>query len=655
MYLAAIVFLSALRFAYPLIAYDCSGQQLNVTTISLANVGECDLETQTTETEDTYIQLLQLSEYTFTNVVQCKVEIVRTVYYCGMHSHISIVQNGYNEYLHDISPQACRRLHEDGSISLGNGAVLTGFKINATTTRTLLLAGSLTQEGKCAGSQYSDPYGSWNNVVVQAMARVSLKSGRAVVKIESDQIRLSSGTTCSLQAGSCIDGEDGHTFWSPVPTDTCKFDKYQVLYEGLASKIHNKHGTDNTPQIYTLTTHDITFALAKIGEARLCGYTLLRTEHPKLLILETEKGKSFAEQKPITVENLDIFAYMNSKFVYVEKHVKTQMNTLYNNILAQRCELEKQVLKNALSIASLIPDEFAWSIMKGPGYMAITAGEVIHIIKCVPVQVKVRHVDSCFEELPVQFRNLTIFMTPKTRILKRYGTERDCSTIVPVMYQIEDSWHRFSPRPIETIPPQELHPITKPSWKYSSPSALATSGIYSEADIDKLRDHIMFPTERAAVLNTLARGVTGHSYPPNSISLSNLLDEEALTKIAEGTMSRIWSSFIEFGSISAGIITIVIILRLIKAIVDAFIHGYELHSAYGCGIHLIGALWTSITHLLMHNALTKSQQASDAEQGKATTNIEDRSMPARSITPQLNELRDKLDRIEQISEINLHY
>ena len=48
---------------------------------------------------------------------------------------------------------------------------------------------------------------------------------------------LLSGTTCHLSARNCIDSEGGYTFWKPVPTDTCHFNKYGVLYESLANKM----------------------------------------------------------------------------------------------------------------------------------------------------------------------------------------------------------------------------------------------------------------------------------------------------------------------------------------------------------------------------------------------------------------------------------
>jgi len=65
----------------------------------------------------------------------------------------------------------------------------------------------------------------------------------------------------------------------------------------------------------------------KTTELPLCGYTLLRTEHPKLFILEAKPGNTFANRGIIPVNNLDIFTYMNSKFVYC--HVLTHLTLCF--------------------------------------------------------------------------------------------------------------------------------------------------------------------------------------------------------------------------------------------------------------------------------------------------------------------------------------
>jgi len=163
---------------------------------------------------------------------------------------------------------------------------------------------------------------------------------------------------------------------------------------------------------------------------------------------------------------------MNSKFIYVEKHVRTQINQLYRNILLQQCN-ESRLMQNALAItATTSPDIFAFHFMKGPKYMALLAGEVIYIVKCVPVEVKLTRTQECYDQLPVTQNNQTYFLTPQTHILLRQGTQVTCNPLAPPMYRLEDAWYKFLPRPVETLPPTIMKPATKPTWKYVNPGAL---------------------------------------------------------------------------------------------------------------------------------------------------------------------------------------
>lgn len=585
-----------------LIGFDCGGQHLNITTISLLDVGECNLNINQPNTTDVYIQLLQLSEYNYAEVIQCKVEISRTIYHCGMHSHISVVRNGRADYVHETGYTQCLRLFQEGTISIGAEDRLHGIRANQTTSHSITLAGKINNDGSCKGVQYSDPYGTWDDVVVQGIAKVTIKSSYVPVQLNTGKIMLKSGTICTLKEGFCIDSENGYTYWKPIPTSSCDFHQYNVLYQGQAAKIQEEDHNES-PIIYSLTTQDITFALTKTREQPLCGYTLFQTEHPKLFILETTKGDTLPHKGPVPMDNLDIFAYMNSKFVYVEKHIRHQMISLYHNVMQQKCGLERQVITNALSFATLQPDEFAYRLMKGPGYMAVVSGEAVYVIKCIPVEVTVRRTKECYTELPVTLRNTTQYLTPKSRILTKVGNQRECSFELPTLYRIEDTWVQFTPDPqVRQLAPQRLEPMTSLSWKYLTPGPLAVSGIYSEADIERLREHIMFPAEKPALLNSVARGLSGHSFDSDTVSVYNLLDEASLNKIAESAASRVWQGFVTFGSATAGIFGIFLIIRLIKIIIDTAIHGYALHTAYGCSMHLLGAIWSSLTHLLLHLA-----------------------------------------------------
>ncbi|KMQ84581.1 hypothetical protein RF55_17519 [Lasius niger] len=486
-------------------------------------------------------------------------------------------------------------MHEEGTYRLGNTHI-TGLKSNHTTSRPITLAGVIDSDGTCYGGAYSDPYGTWSDVIVIGTVRITLQDYTADVRINTNKVQLRSGVSCEFSSTHCVDIEGGDTYWNTVPVGPCKFNNYGILYEGYAYKIidDEQHQT-----VYSLTTQDAIFALTSKGKQEVCGYSLIRTEHPKLMIFETVLG-TVIFKKQSRISNLDIFTYMNSKFVYVEKHIRTQISQLYHDILLQQCNLEQRMLQNALAIATQSPDIFAYHLMKGPGYMALQAGEVIHIIKCVPVEVTLAQTDRCYNQLPVLRENLTYYLTPQTHILLRQGTQTTCNALAPAVYLLGDEWYKFMPRPVDTTPPIVMKPLTKPVWKYVSPGSLATSGIYTESDLKELRDHIMFPAERPAVLNSLARGIMGRPISLQRGSISNLLDVSIIDKIAVSTWEKIWSKFLIFGNISVGLMKIYFSIKIMKLILDTIVHGYALHTIYGWSLYLLGALWDSLTHLILH-------------------------------------------------------
>ena len=78
---------------------------------------------------------------------------------------------------------------------------------------------------------------------------------------------------------------------------------------------------------------------------------------------------------------------------------------------------------------------------------------------------------------------------------------------------------------MEAVPPTIMNPNMELTWRYQNPNDLANSGIYSEQDLEQLREHINFPLEKPALLNTLARGMVGKHTINQGASLANLFDQ----------------------------------------------------------------------------------------------------------------------------------
>ncbi|KAH0944579.1 hypothetical protein HN011_004488 [Eciton burchellii] len=132
---------------------------------------------------------------------------------------------------------------------------------------------------------------------------------------------------------------------------------------------------------------------------------------------------------------------------------KDQLNKLYMYKKEQQCALEKQILQNTLSLSSTALDEMAFRIMKTTGYTAVTAGEMVHLIKCIPVECRARQTNECHKELQDTYQ--TYFHTPRSRIVIESGIPRDCVELLPIIYKVHDSWFLSMPG----LPKQYLHLI----------------------------------------------------------------------------------------------------------------------------------------------------------------------------------------------------
>ena len=85
-----------------------------------------------------------------------------------------------------------------------------------------------------------------------------------------------------------------------------------------------------------------------------------------------------------------------------------------------------------------------------------------------------------------------------------------------------------------------MQTYTKSNWEYKQPASLTVRGIYTDKDLTKLRERIIFPLERPALLNTLTREITGQTVYSHGDNILNLFDEDSYEWIVEGAWSKIW-------------------------------------------------------------------------------------------------------------------
>ncbi|CAB0038544.1 unnamed protein product [Trichogramma brassicae] len=186
----------------------------------------------------------------------------------------------------------------------------------------------------------------------------------------------------------------------------------------------------------------------------------------------------FLQKQEVAAANVDIFAFINAKALFLEKHLKKQMKEMYETLVLQRCKLERKVIENALAIATLQPSELAYQILGKRGVMAVPAGECVHFVTCLRVNLEIRDTNDCYNEIPVQHGNESLFLAPRSRILIAHGKNLLVTRECRLCFKIGQIWYRMLPDLIDAPTPTIIEPQSQTDWKYANTDALATGGVY---------------------------------------------------------------------------------------------------------------------------------------------------------------------------------
>lgn len=574
--------------------YSCGAGRPAITTVSLREIRDCDFSRLQPKIEEVDIQLLQRSTTVSTLVNQCRVFVDKTIEKCGMFSHrLTMFQKSY---VHELSEEACRNLNIYGQFKY-NEQLLDKLQFNGTSYRHVILAGVERENGECKGALYNWDGHAYEEAVVKASLTITIAQFHAIADTVRNELVTPDGLKCVYKNQRCLDGERTQFFWSATTTSQCKFEEFTILYEGKAVKVTDGTSENKTVYFGNSSTH-VQFGLEKTGQGLICGYKISLTEHPKLVIFEGPGSASFAKNHDLKPEDVLQDVYFNSKLTYLARHVGNQFGEMYKDILTQRCQLERRVLQDSLVQVYERPDIFADAVMREPGHMAYTAGEVAHIVKCGQVNCRVRKTDLCYDELPVTCGEMHGFLRPKTRIFVHMGTIKDCNRLLPTMFLLNGVWHTYPSVAAAFIKPQPLEPGTKPTWRYVDLESFMESGIYSERDLEEARHRLVFHIQRESIANELARKIAPRAHEGTSVEFGELMDEARLEGFVGNFMNKAWTDFQKFGIVCAGTIGVLMIFQLLKLIVDSIIRGIAIYKIYGFTIHILGALLGSLTHLL---------------------------------------------------------
>lgn len=592
------------------VGFDCGAHPFNrveMKTYSLLDVHACSIKRPIVETRRFTGQIIQTKLYEFREIFQCKVKVKRNIRRCSWFGYLEPVENGHMEFLLDLTRDQCKKMHETRSFSYDSQHILTDLKLNQTTVRAMSLAGNAI-DNSCNVGTYSDRFGTWNSVIVEGLITITLANYIAKVDIKNNKILLRSGLGCEYSETECLDVHNGYSFWENLQKEDCVENKVEVIYEGVMEAVTETRNNVSTLH-YFVAHKDILATLKYNGIHDICHIKFIKTEFTNLYIIEEKEN--FIRSRNIVP---DLFTYINAKFVHVEGRTREQMSELYLDILNKKCESDMAILREKLSLAYLSPDSFAYDLM-GPGYMAHLSGELIHIVKCVAVEIEIRdNLETCYNEIPIIYKEKEMFLSHKTKIIVQHGTERKCNKILSVGFKIDDTWIIFTPKLTVINAPEMLSPEMTDVWNPTEITNLATGGIYSEEDMKNYMRQIMFPMDRRAILDNTASTISEVEEGEKQDSQKNIYSVFEFNYWK--TLARkYWRKFEKFGNISAGIIMLFIIFYFSKETINIFIRGFTLHKAFGFSIKILAAIFGSLTHLILvpQKGMPRGERQQDLE------------------------------------------
>lgn len=616
-------------------AYDCHSSDVTFHTISTMISDTCIVEDEQITERDENIQLVQKKSYRKLPYLSCFVSYTRIITDCSWGQYSTLVKGGVQQIMYPMKRGTCYDIHKYNSFDPEPNKRISGLKRNGTTHQAIVVAGKIDNSGDCKGSTYND----YDDVVVQADYRITLYDGELTLDTSTNQVRFPDGYHCPYSNKECTHPSLGNVYWDNLVVSegsgNCFSVGYDILYSGTAKRVMGMLN-DEMHTTYVVSGMHKSFALEVTKTTRICNYIVAATEHPALYILtgENRVNTDIADVQPI---NIDFSLYVNSKFVLIERHFKEQSTSMYKALRSEQCKQKLSNLRNVMALSRIDPQEFAYAYMGMPGYIAFSRGEVVHLGRCISVPVTIRYTELCYNELPVTFNNSEYFLSARSRILQKIGTQIPCSLILPVQYQILEKWYIVNRGLHETKTPDIINNKLSENWTYKSLPKLLTTGIYSTDELDKYRSKLMFPTEQLAVTNIINMASTGHETNMFNVRLDPFITEQTIESVTNKMFTGVTRFWFNLGKYFAPVLAVAFIWKILLRIIGCGTNTRLLHNEYGLSWKILFCCIEPLAWYFLHMAgyrkrVTVTEEAASA--GADEYSLIPRSSAYETSTPQ---------------------
>jgi hypothetical protein len=573
--------------------FDCDHRNVTFEAINLRDPQQClDPQVDYHEPTPQKIQVLQTGHKRPLTAYRCKITMSQMVSRCGFNSLTygqawTVFDEDYT-----VNEDVCRRAHAKGVVTL-DGRVFHVQK-NTVTKVNYFSRGKVDSMGHCETEDFISRGQQFYKSYEQTFLTIAVTQLKGTYDETSDTVKFAETLRLDARLGKWRDIEIGFIYWDK-PARSCS-NSVSNVYRGEAT-LHRRHLSTMTDSIVMVANSNTSqYGGLVIGEnIHLCDLPCYQTQITDVAVC-LDDGTLKAEKQFKFQESFDqLVTDLKTQISFLHLDTNLRMTEAFSVVQQNMCELSRSTIHSKLHAAAAASNPYALRDLFGDGHVAYTAGAVVYVAKCIPVEATPRDFTNCTKEIPVSVNGTHYFADPLTYILQRFPSIVPCSDLMPVRWKMGDEWVCAYPaiRKCSDIP-QQLSLQFKPLDRQEFTQGLH-SGIYTER---QRKRHLEFTANYHAtqavtqkVINTAVGNAEG-----NQPGLLLTLEEETEVIYDAAHYFVPFFGFLGFGWIY--LMGALLFFGFVKGVLDLLVRMITMHRERGCGWWLFLAIWDTLFAVL---------------------------------------------------------
>ena len=587
------------------IAYDCNDKKTTAAVIDLSEPDKCPETAKTPRQFKGRAQVIHVAGETEVEAIQCLVTLKKVVHRCGydgLHYGARIL---YENKPLVLTPQQCYEAHKNGRIMAQKKIISFGKGIYRTVQKSYFTNGYRDKYDKCH-------YANWVEEGIEHLKSYAIETATILVRpIVGDldtktKSVVFENVQTHFQLGGMVDMSLGTIYWNKTHANP-DFPYANLAYQGPityaiedAQADHLKLPLGIPAQTVAIINNEETknYASLYIKDKITFGKTTCFSTHiNNIMVCPFVKKVPQVKALPTIPTDINtLLINLDTQLSNLQIQFQYSIRSTFNKVQHAICQQSRKTLFNKLQ-ATANNNQYALMDLYGPGFMATTAGQVVYISKCVPINATFVHGTNCTEEIPAlaKIGNTTrsIFVNPITRIITPIPTTITCDPIFPPMAFVDQIWRTLGPAVNPNNNIIKIKPANIDLWLANLTFPIG-QGLYNDQQIN---EHKIFMLKRHARVPIITTQV--HELLKGNVDLDSntvIIDTSGMTlgSITDAMRVNFFPICQILGDNWNYAVAILVLVTICKATIDVAIRLCYTYSQEGCSLGLSFAIWDAL-------------------------------------------------------------